>query len=253
MITKMTQYSFILLSGEQEAFMEKLRTLGVMDVTRSAKPVDETSSSMFAKSDECKKVLGKLENVDYSKDADLDAINTVAADQTKVSFGQDDPLKAFTETSFRLEELGQRLQMLRKEYEEQLPWGTFDEKKIKALAEQGYKTRFYKVQSKIFDEQWADSYPLQVISENGPFTWFVTVSDDPHYDFPIDECNLPSGSFKDTAAKMEKSLLRSLNAKANYCLSRGCFLRLRKVTMKDYLLFRCIWPMYAAKRRLKTR
>jgi V/A-type H+-transporting ATPase subunit I len=67
----MTQYSFILLSGEQEAFMEKLRTLGVMDVTRSAKPVDETSSSMFAKSDECKKVLGKLENVDYSKDAIL--------------------------------------------------------------------------------------------------------------------------------------------------------------------------------------
>lgn len=200
----MTQYSFILLSGEQEAFMEKLRTLGVMDVTRSAKPVDETSSSMFAKSDECKKVLGKLENVDYSKDADLDAINTVAADQTKVSFGQDDPLKAFTETSQRLEELGQRLQMLRKEYEEQLPWGTFDEKKIKALAEQGYKTRFYKVQSKIFDEEWADSYPLQVISENGPFTWFVTVSDDPHYDFPIDECNLPSGSFKDTAVKMDK-------------------------------------------------
>ncbi len=200
----MTQYSFILLSGEQEAFMEKLRTLGVMDVTRSAKPVDETSSSMFAKSDECKKVLGKLENVDYSKDADLDAIDSVASDQTKASFGQEDPLKAFTETSLRFEELRQRLQMLRKEYEEQLPWGFFDEKKIKALAEQGYKTRYYKVQNKIFDEQWADNYPLQVISENGPFTWFVTVSDDPHYDFPIDECNLPSGSFKDTTAKMDK-------------------------------------------------
>ncbi len=127
----MTQYSFILLSGEQETFMEKLRTLGVMDVTRSSKPVDETSSSMFAKSDECKKVLGKLENVDYSKDADLDAIDSVALDQTKASFGQEDPLKAFTETSLRFEELRQRLQMLRKEYEEQLPWGFFDEKKIK--------------------------------------------------------------------------------------------------------------------------
>lgn len=200
----MTQYSFILLSGEQETFMEKLRTLGVMDVTRSSKPVDETSSSMFAKSDECKKVLGRLEDVDYSKDADFEVISSVAAVQTKASFGQEDPVKAFTESSLRLEELKQRLQILRKAYEEQLPWGTFDEQKLKALAEQGYKTRYYKIQTKLFDESWSADYPLQVISENGTFTWFVTVSDDPHYDFPIDECNLASGSCQDTAAKMDK-------------------------------------------------
>lgn len=206
----MTQYSFILLSGEQETFMEKLRTLGVMDVTRSSKPVDETSSSMFAKSDECKKVLGRLEDVDYSKDADFEVISSVAIVQTKTSFGQEDPVKAFTESSLRLEELKQRLQILRKAYEEQLPWGTFDEEqKLKALAEQGYKTRYYKIQTKLFDESWSADYPLQVISENGTFTWFVTVSDDPHYDFPIDECNLASGSCQDTAAKMDKVSSRS--------------------------------------------
>ena len=40
MISPMTRYSFILLKGEEEGFLEKLQELGMMDITRSAKPVD---------------------------------------------------------------------------------------------------------------------------------------------------------------------------------------------------------------------
>ena len=43
MVDKMMKYSFILLSGETEGFLEKLQELGVVDVTRSAKPVDDCS------------------------------------------------------------------------------------------------------------------------------------------------------------------------------------------------------------------
>ena len=39
MVDKMMKYSFILLSGETEGFLEKLQELGVVDITRSAKPV----------------------------------------------------------------------------------------------------------------------------------------------------------------------------------------------------------------------
>ena len=49
MITKMTKYSFILLSGESEAFLENLQELGVVDIQRSTKPVDQVSSAMLEK------------------------------------------------------------------------------------------------------------------------------------------------------------------------------------------------------------
>ena len=47
MVDKMMKYSFILLSGETEGFLEKLQELGVVDVTRSARPVDEQSAKML--------------------------------------------------------------------------------------------------------------------------------------------------------------------------------------------------------------
>ena len=40
MIAKMTQYSFILLHGDKEDFLSELQQLGVVDITRSFKPVD---------------------------------------------------------------------------------------------------------------------------------------------------------------------------------------------------------------------
>ena len=47
MISKMTKYSFILLSEGQEKFLEKLQELGVVDITRSSRPVDEKPSALL--------------------------------------------------------------------------------------------------------------------------------------------------------------------------------------------------------------
>ena len=49
MISKMTKYSFILLSEGQETFLERLQELGVVDITRSSRPVDEKSSALLEK------------------------------------------------------------------------------------------------------------------------------------------------------------------------------------------------------------
>ena len=74
MITKMTKYSFILLTGEKEGFLEQLQELGVVDISRSVKPVDQYSSEMLAKASRARKALEFLEGINYSKDADAEAI-----------------------------------------------------------------------------------------------------------------------------------------------------------------------------------
>ena len=48
MIEKMTRYDFVLLSGLKDEFIERLASLGVMDITRSDKPVDADSEELLA-------------------------------------------------------------------------------------------------------------------------------------------------------------------------------------------------------------
>ena len=74
MVDKMMKYSFILLSGETEGFLAKLQELGVVDVTRSAKPIDEHSAAVMDAVSSAKKVIGKLESLNFTKDAGQEAI-----------------------------------------------------------------------------------------------------------------------------------------------------------------------------------
>ena len=68
------KYSFILLSGETEGFLNKLQELGVVDITRSAKPVDDKSARMLDNVAASRKLIGRLESLDFAKDSDYEAI-----------------------------------------------------------------------------------------------------------------------------------------------------------------------------------
>ena len=88
MITKMTKYSFILMTEEKDGFLEQLQELGVVDISRSVKPVDQDSSEILARASRAKKTLEFLESIDYTKDADAEAIarTTVEIDGDPVAF-----------------------------------------------------------------------------------------------------------------------------------------------------------------------
>ena len=74
MVIKMTKYSFILLSEMTDTFLNQIQELGVMDITRSVKPIDADSSAMLEKAAELKQTVTFLKTVDYSGEADVDAI-----------------------------------------------------------------------------------------------------------------------------------------------------------------------------------
>jgi len=48
MIAPMTKYSFILLSGMQDSLMDTLQETGLVDISRSSKPVDDHSRELVA-------------------------------------------------------------------------------------------------------------------------------------------------------------------------------------------------------------
>ena len=199
MITKMTKYSFILLTGEKEGFLEQLQELGVVDISRSVKPVDQDSSEMLAKATKAKKALEFLEGIDYTKDADAEAISKATVTV------EGDPIVFVENCKARLAELQAALSAAGKEVEIRRPWGTYDKNALDSLADLGYSVHYYVVDKKKFDEGWAELYPLQVVDDQTDKVWFVTVSSkDAEYDFPIKETAAPSGTFAQANEEVER-------------------------------------------------
>lgn len=205
MITKMTKYSFILMTGEKEGFLEQLQELGVVDISRSVKPIDQDSSEMFAKVTKAKKTLEFLEGIDYSKDADAESIV-----KTTVSI-EGDPVEFVENCRTRLTDLNSSLANAEKQMKARLPWGDYDKARLDSLNDLGYVIRYYCVDSKRFNPAWSELYPLQVVTETKEKTWFITIAaKNEDYSFPVAETAVPEGTYaeaKDEAACILKDII----------------------------------------------
>ena len=187
MVTEMTKYNFILLSGDVEEFLKKLQGVGVMDITRSTKPVDEMSETLSSKAGNYRKALSLLKDVTPAEFADKtygdlaeDVINTVS---------EKDALES-------------QLSQLHRDMEERMPWGKFDVKNLEKLQECGLKLHFYKAKTSAMDPAWTENYALSKISNDGTSTYFVVVSDDENYDFPLKEMPAPDSDCTDIEKKI---------------------------------------------------
>ena len=211
MISKMTKYSFILLSEGQETFLERLQELGVVDITRSSRPVDEKSSALLEKAGRLRTLISKLSAVDCGKDADSGMIRKAAADCSGLDADAFAELAAGTFS--RIGEIETELQAIGRELRERQPWGDFDRESVARLAELGYVFHYYKMGTKSFEALDKSKYALQVINNDGKNVHFVVVATaDGEYDFPAQECPAPAGSWKECEAKLE-----GLNAELVRC------------------------------------
>ena len=180
MIEKMTRYSFILLKKSDEGFTETLQELGLMDITRSSRPVDEESAAMLAEAESLKKAISDIEEDRFTRDPRYNAL--IAQEN-----------------------------LLQKQYVSALPWGQFDPAALEGLSAHGMKARFYCVASKKFDPAWGEIQPLQTIAEQDGNLYFVTLGPEAAYEFPIPECPAPAAPapllesrLKETAAALQE-------------------------------------------------
>ena len=215
MVTKMTKYSFILLSEQTEGFLNSLQELGVVDISRSLKPIDEQSSEMLAEADHAKKALSILAacKAGSEKDFKFDGC----------------PVDAVLETQDRIAEISAEIAAAKKEIAVRQPWGSFRSEDIHKLESQGLKLRFYSCMKKKFDPSWAEIRPLEVISETESKVFFVTVSPaEEEYSFPIEAVPAPEGSVNEAEEKL--SLLQSKLEKEQQLLAnlKSCSDEIRK-------------------------
>ena len=215
MISPMTKYSFILLSGQTEEFLSKIQDLGVIDITRSVKPVDEKSEALLSEADTVKKALAVLNSCD--------------AEPEKGFRFDGDPVEAALKAQADVEELKNELSSAKKELSARKPWGQFSTEAIGRLEAQGLKIRFYSCQKKKFDPAWAEIQPLQVVSETDSTVFFVTVAPvSEEYSFPIEPMAAPEGSVNEmelTIKDLETKLSERKKLLGNL---KGCIGELRQ-------------------------
>lgn len=185
MVTEMTKYDFILMSGDADAFLEKLQSVGVVDITRSLKPVDDKSEKLSERAEVYRKALSQLKGVEKAADPG----------EKPTDFAVE-----VMETVRDREALQARLSQLYKDVEELRPWGQFDATSFDRLKENGLKLHFYK--AKAVEPEWKEQYALSEISKVEGYTYFVVVSDSDEYDFPLKELPVPESDY----AALEKEI-----------------------------------------------
>ena len=178
MVTEMTKFDFILMSGDADAFLEKLQSVGVVDITRSLKPVDEQSERLSVRAEIYRKAITHLKEVEKADDPG----------QKPTDFAVE-----VIDTVRDKEALQARLSQLNKDVEERRPWGQFDAKSFDRLKENGLKLHFYK--AKAIEPEWKEQYALSEISREDGYSYFVVVSDNDEYDFPLKELPAPESDY----------------------------------------------------------
>ena len=216
------------MTGEKEGFLEQLQELGVVDISRSVRPVDQDSSEMFAKASRAKKAIEFLESINYSKDADAEAVAKATVNV------EGDPVDFIEKCRNRLSELNSSLANSEKQMKARLPWGEYDKAAIDGLAELGYTVRYYNVDAKRFEESWGDLYPLQVVENDGKKVWFVTVAPKgEEYSFPVQETQAPDGTFAAAAEEAVKIQAEIVECKAGLLNAKDYIPAIKESCNKD--------------------
>lgn len=183
----MLKYDFILLSGDMEGFLKKLQGLGVVDITRSTKPIDDCSEQLSARADMLRRSLTALKEI---------------APAGKVGAKPKDAAAEILSLKAEKESMQAGIPQLLKEIEDRKQWGLFDKSSLEKLSERGLKLHFYKAKASAIDPEWQQQYAMSEISSDGTYTSFVVVSDSEDFEFPLKEIPAPESDY----AALEKQV-----------------------------------------------
>ncbi len=176
MISKMVRYDIVLYAGEQECFMNKLRELGLVDITTTGWEPSEADRQLLADIDAHNKSLEALRSFAGGEGYKSDAVACASGREA---------YELYVEARDEKARLQQEIARLEKLAEEVAPWGCFEQRDIERLAERGVNLRYFTTQRATFDkmrEEWEQTMTIVEIARTQSLSYFVVVATD---DAPI--------------------------------------------------------------------
>ena len=165
MITPMTKYSFILLNGEQQDLLEKLQEIGLVDITRDAKGIDDQSRELWSQLELIDGLVHGLEKAEVPEGTIPERID---GDIVRLVGGM---LMRYAEDTDAIKNLNKERDAIK-------VWGNYDTEILMKLQEAGVPVHFHCVSRKAFKPEWEQEYALSIVSEEKSRIWFVVAGED---------------------------------------------------------------------------
>ncbi|MEE0863725.1 MAG: V-type ATP synthase subunit I, partial [Alistipes sp.] len=209
MISKMIRYDIVLHVGEQEHFIDKLREIGLVDITTTGWEPSEKDRQRLLLIDSYRKAIESLEAFRSSSDFDADAADFETGAEA---------YDAFVNAEARRAEIAQRIAALEKQAHDIAPWGSFSKESIDRLKGDGVQLRFFIAQPAAFAQLQAEAeegLTVVEINRTQSSVYFVAIATAASQ-LTVDgqEVNLPESDYAATLAQIEelKSADKALNS-----------------------------------------
>lgn len=170
MIEPMIRYNLLLYHGDVKPFMEKLRDLGVVDITFRDWDAPQEVRDLVSLSERYRTVYQRLGSVK----ADAAEEGLTSGDLMPFPTVRE-AVEAYEGAAERLSQLENLRAKATTELDELSMWGEFDPQEIERLRHQeGIALRFFEVSAKQYRPEWEREYAIQVVAQNlGGETYFV--------------------------------------------------------------------------------
>lgn len=171
MIAPMMKYDFVLFAAQSEDFINRLRELGLVDITTAGwEPSEEERQLMLDIEGHAKAAEFICEFRKDEKHAELKAEPFATAAEAYEHY-----LAAQQQAAALRTEIGR----LEKTADELRPWGGFDVQRAAALAEQGIVLHYFSAQAGTYDEhlaEWSAQYTLSEVARTETTVYFVAIA-----------------------------------------------------------------------------
>jgi len=168
MIVKMMKYNIVLFSAERERFIERLRELGMVDITTSGWEPTEADRELVTAIESRTKALAALEQFANSED--------YLAGGARLEKGE--VFEAYQKAQMTIAAAKSENTRLQKMLDEWLAWGDFDCSTLAKLAESGVVLRYFTAQRATFEkssEEWGANLNIAVVGEDDAQVRFVVI------------------------------------------------------------------------------
>ena len=199
MISKMIRYDIVLYAGEQERFVERLRELGLVDITTTGWEPSEGDRSVLAEIEARHKSVEFLSAFAKSKEFNANAQPYATGEEA---------YECYVAARDDRQQLQQEEARLRKLADDVAPWGRFSASDIERLASRGVNVRLFVAQTAAFDRFVAEAVEGVTVAEiartqSGVYFAVVT-TDDVQYIVDGQEIHLPDMDSAQLRAKADE-------------------------------------------------
>ena len=232
MIARMSKYNFVLFAAQSEDFVEKLRGLGLVDITTAGWEPSEEDRQLLLDIESLAKAAEFLKNFRAGERCDAAAAPFASGEEAYAHYAA-----AHREAATLNAEIGR----LEKAAEELRPWGAFDVEATRKLAARGIVLRYFFTQRNTFDKQlaeWSERYTVSEVSRTDATVWFVVVAK-PGEEVTLDaqEMKTPTMDIREAERRIAEAegKLRTLDAEFSRTAASEALLAQHACSLKERL------------------